>query len=334
MLRGTARRALPLRSTYASLLSRSIETEAAATGGQPQPSFPTLLPRDELPAVSRLFLPHKHATPMPLRFVDHHAALQSDLLYMTYNHGDPNKRVKDNRGLTPYVPGMSKRNQQYKKHEKPRLYDTTMRKPQPPRTHENIPELHSITLHTFLDTAITNKYVLLNALCQFEAITGKHPEIINAKSNVAAWKLREGMPVGAKVVLSGSDMYSFLDKFVELVLPRFKNWYGIPATAGDGTGNILMTFESKVMSYFPEIEQSFDRYPFMCPFRMVMRTTAYSDWEARLLLSGLQIPIEDSASKAKREKYTTKKAEVDPNEPEWMKFKRERETREAARKKK
>ncbi|KAI9145771.1 ribosomal protein L5 domain-containing protein [Paraphysoderma sedebokerense] len=170
---------------------------------------------------------------------------------------------------------------------------------------------------------------------QFEAITGKHPEIVKAQSNVALWKLREGMPIGVKVKLEGYEMYNFLDKLVELVLPRLKGWYGIPGLAGDGSGNISIGFESNVMSYFPEIEQVFDRYPFMCGFDLTFRTTAQSDWEARLLLSGFQIPIEDEASKRKREKYMEKEGvEIDPNEPEWMKFKREREAKAAAKGKK
>ncbi|KAI9189750.1 54S ribosomal protein L7, mitochondrial [Blastocladiella emersonii ATCC 22665] len=320
------------RSALRSTLRRAYSAVAADAAPAAASSFPVPLPRDDLPLPSSLFDPHA-PTPADSRMVEHYeATLASDLLYLTYNHKDPAKpeRLPQNK----YVPGLNAHNAAYKKHETPRYLDTAMRKPAPARTAANQPALESITVHTFLEAAIENKFVLLNAMAQLEAITGKHPLVVRSKSNVALWKLRAGMPVGAKVELTGDDMYHFLDKFVELVLPRLKNWYGISATAGDGTGNIKLGFEPKVMSYFPEIEQTFDRYPFMCGFDLVFRTTAYSDWEARLLLSGFQIPIENAASKAKREKYFKKDDGADPNEPEWMKFKRAREAAAAKKGKK
>ncbi|KNE54811.1 hypothetical protein AMAG_00762 [Allomyces macrogynus ATCC 38327] len=319
------------------VLRQSIRRSSTAAAAATTPSdaavpFPVPLPRDDVSLPESLFRADR-ATPIESRMRDHYdRTLAADLLYLSYNHKDPAN--PERLAHDKYVPGLNTKNTAFKKHETPRYRDTTMRKPEPARTHSNVPELTSIVVHTFLKDAVTNKYVLLNALTQLEAITGKHPEIVRSTSNVALWKLRDGMPVGVKVELQGDDMYQFLDKLVELVLPRLKTWYGIPATAGDGTGNIKVGFEPKSMSYFPEIEQTFDRYPFMCGFDVVFKTTAYNDREARTLLSGFQIPIENAASKAKREKYMQKSDEVDPNEPAWMKYKRAREALEAKKKKK
>ncbi|KAI9216355.1 ribosomal protein L5 domain-containing protein [Blastocladiella britannica] len=311
--------------------ARSFATEAATTSAPP--SFPVPVPADDLPLPDSLF-DASTPTPAPTRMLEHYErTLATDLLYLTYNHKDP--AVREWLPATKYVPGKTERNAAYKKHEVPRYRDTAMRKPHPARTGSNQPALDSVVVHSFLKDSIDNKYVLLNALTQLEAITGKYPDIVRSKSNVALWKLREGAPVGVKVELRGDDMWHFVDKLAELVMPRLKNWYGISATTGDGLGNVKIGFEPKVMSYFPEIEQAFDRYPFMCGFDIVFRTSAYSDWEARALLSGLQIPIENAASKAKREKYLQKATDnVDPNEPEWMRFKRAREAAENKKNKK
>jgi large subunit ribosomal protein L5 len=284
------------------------------------PSFPVPLPQDDLPLPATLFH-HNRATPCDCRMRDHYyQTVQGELMYLTYNHQDP--QVQPKLEKKPYIPGLTEKNKEYKKDVTPRHYDTLMRKPCPARDYTNVPKLKSIVVHTFLKESVNNKYVLLNALTQLESITGKTPTIVKSKSNVALWKLRENMPVGAKVELMDDDMYQFLDKFVELVLPRLKNWYGLLETSGDGTGNIQIGFHSQVMSYFPEIEQTFDRYPFMTGFEITFKTTAYNNWEARTLLSAFQIPIENAISKAKREKYNAPTKEIDPNEPEWMKYKR------------
>ncbi|ORZ33643.1 ribosomal protein L5 domain-containing protein [Catenaria anguillulae PL171] len=292
--------------------STAAAASTDAPADTPTRTFPTPLPRDDIPLPQSLFNP-KAPTPAPSRLHSHfESTLYPDLMYLTYNHKDPGaaQRLPQNK----YVPGLNEHNADFKKHETPRYYDTSMRKPHPARTAGNQPKLQSIVVHTFLKEAIENKYVLLNAMTQLEAITGKFPDVVE---------------------LDGDDMLHFVDKLVELVLPRLKNWYGISATAGDGTGNIKLRFEPKVMSYFPEIEQTFDRYPFMCAFDVTFKTSAYDDWEARVLLSGLQVPVENAASKAKREKYMQKDADgIDPNEPEWMKFKRAREAMEAKNKKK
>lgn len=97
-------------------------------------------------------------------------------------------------------------------------------------------------------------------------------------------------------------MYQFLDKLVEVVLPRMKEWPGLPESAGDATGNIGMGFAPSALSLFPEIENNFDMFPRMTGFDVTFTTTANTNLEARLLLSGFNMPFQvkdHSAPKAK-----------------------------------
>lgn len=101
----------------------------------------------------------------------------------------------------------------------------------------------------------------------------------------------EGMPLGVKVTLRGEEMYQFMDKLVEIVLPRLKEWPGLAITAGDGNGNIGIGFPPSALALFPEIEGSFDVYPKMTGFDVNFHTTAYTNTEGRLLLSGFSVPF-------------------------------------------
>ncbi|KAJ1503742.1 hypothetical protein HMI55_002334 [Coelomomyces lativittatus] len=206
--------------------------------------------------------------------------------------------------------------------------------PPPPRSHQNIPELLSIRVSTTLPDSSRSKHLLLNAFSQLEFITGHYPTLLRADQANVLLGLRKGMPWGAEVVLTQDDMYMFLDKLVEWVFPRLKNWYGIPLHTGTSSsssstpipqGELHLNFDPWVTSYFPEIEQTYDRFTQMCPLHVIFKTSACSDWETRMLLSGFQIPMEDHVSKSKREKYNLKPTSEDLDEPEWMKFKRARE---------
>lgn len=111
-----------------------------------------------------------------------------------------------------------------------------------------------------------------------------------------------GNPIGCKVTLKGDKMYQFLDKLVEVVLPRMKEWPGLPESAGDATGNIGMGFPPSALSLFPEIENNFDMFPRMTGFDVTFTTTANTNLDARLLLSGFNMPFQvkdRSAPKAK-----------------------------------
>ncbi|KAF9956062.1 hypothetical protein BGZ65_003005 [Modicella reniformis] len=165
-------------------------------------------------------------------------------------------------------------------------------KPAPrPSSPSEIPELIKIDVHCMMKEAITSKYNLLSGIMAIQSITSETPEIIFAKKGVHNWKLRKGMPIGCKVTLKGDKMYQFLDKLVEVVLPKMKEWPGLPEGSGDGTGNIGMGFPPSALSLFPEIENSFDMYPRMTGFDITFNTTAYTNMDARLLMSGFNIPF-------------------------------------------
>ncbi|CEP09804.1 hypothetical protein [Parasitella parasitica] len=162
---------------------------------------------------------------------------------------------------------------------------------QPLKSAKVIPKLDKITLHSMMKESIHNKSHLLSAFMAFQSITGIRPDIVYARNSVANWKLREGMPVGVKVTLRGEEMYQFMDKLVEIVLPRLKEWPGLSMTAGDGNGNIALGFPPSALALFPEIEGSFDVYPKMTGFDVIFNTTAYTNTDGRLLLSAFSVPF-------------------------------------------
>ncbi|KAG0744107.1 hypothetical protein G6F57_007856 [Rhizopus arrhizus] len=165
-------------------------------------------------------------------------------------------------------------------------------KPIAPLKHgQVIPKVDKMTIHAMVKESIHSKSNLLSAFMAFQSITGCRPEVIYAKKSVANWKLREGMPVGVKVTLKGEEMYQFMDKLVEIVLPRLKEWPGLSITAGDGNGNVALGFPPSALALFPEIEGSFDVYPKMTGFDVIFNTTAFTNTEGRLLLSAFSVPF-------------------------------------------
>ncbi|KAF9112836.1 hypothetical protein BGX27_002715 [Mortierella sp. AM989] len=206
--------------------------------------------------------------------------VQDDLMVLTYNHAfKPKAKVPE--GVRVELKG--------NKHVKP-----APRAPSP----REIPELVKIDVHCMMKEALVSKYNLLSGFMAIQSITGEMPEIINSKKGVHPWKLRAGNPIGCKVTLKGDKMYQFLDKLVEVVLPRMKEWPGLPESAGDATGNIGMGFPPSAMSLFPEIENNFDMFPRMTGFDVTFTTTANTNLEARLLLSGFNMPFQQKIRSA------------------------------------
>ncbi|CAG8538276.1 8619_t:CDS:2 [Diversispora eburnea] len=174
--------------------------------------------------------------------------------------------------------------------------------PVPPKqSHKTLPQLTRIVVHCMMKQALSNKQHLLSGIMALQCITSERPVIVYSKSNVARWKLRKGMPIGCKVHISGASMYTFLDKLVEIVLPRIKEWSGISINTGDQNGNIAIGFPPEVLSLFPDIESNFDMFPMMTGFQVIFHTTAFTDFEGRILLSGFQIPF-DPGRKIKKKK--------------------------------
>ncbi|KAG0277027.1 hypothetical protein BGZ95_006650 [Linnemannia exigua] len=210
--------------------------------------------------------------------------VQDDLMVLTYAHSfKPKATIPE--GVRVELKG--------NKHIKPA--------PKAPSS-RRIPELVKIDVHCMMKEALVSKYNLLSGFMAIQSITGEMPEIINSKKGVHPWKLRAGNPIGCKVTLKGDKMYQFLDKLVEVVLPRMKEWPGLPESAGDATGNIGMGFPPSALSLFPEIENNFDMFPRMTGFDVTFTTTANTNLDARLLLSGFNMPFQHkdrSAPKAK-----------------------------------
>ncbi|KAF9085937.1 hypothetical protein BGX23_009254 [Mortierella sp. AD031] len=213
--------------------------------------------------------------------------VQDDLMVLTYNHSfKPKAKIPE--GVRVELKG--------NKHIKP-----APKAPSP----RHIPELVKIDVHCMMKEALVSKYNLLSGFMAIQSITGEMPEIINSKKGVHPWKLRAGNPIGCKVTLKGDKMYQFLDKLVEVVLPRMKEWPGLPESAGDATGNIGMGFPPSAMSLFPEIENNFDMFPRMTGFDVTFTTTANTNLEARLLLSGFNMPFQHKDHSAPKPKDAT-----------------------------
>ena len=119
------------------------------------------------------------------------------------------------------------------------------------------------------------------------AITGQKPVITKAKKSVAAFKLREGMPIGCKVTLRGEKMYEFLDRFFNVALPRVRDFRGISANSFDGRGNYSVGVKEQLI--FPEID--YDKIDKIRGMDIIMVTTAKTDEEARELLTLMGAPF-------------------------------------------
>ena len=126
-----------------------------------------------------------------------------------------------------------------------------------------------------------------SAVNDLTIIAGQKPILTRAKKSLAAWKLRQGMPIGAKVTLRGVRMYQFLDKFMNVALPRVRDFRGISANSFDGRGNYAIGLKEQLI--FPEIE--YDKIDKLRGMNIVVVTTAKTDEEARELLKLMGMPF-------------------------------------------
>ena len=132
-----------------------------------------------------------------------------------------------------------------------------------------------------------NAKVLEAAMSDMQAIAGQKPVATKAKNSIANFKLREGMPIGCKVTLRGDKMYEFLDRLVNLALPRVRDFRGINPNAFDGRGNYALGIKEQII--FPEIE--FDKVDKVRGMDIIFVTTAKTDEEARELLTLFNMPF-------------------------------------------
>jgi len=151
-----------------------------------------------------------------------------------------------------------------------------------------VPKLSKVVINMSVGEAIQNSKVLDTAVKELETISGQKAVITKAKKSIAAFKLREGMSIGAKVTLRGERMYVFLDKLFNIVLPRIRDFRGLNRKSFDGRGNYNLGLREQIV--FPEI--NFDRVDKMRGMDIVIVTTAKSDEEATEFLTQMGLPLQ------------------------------------------
>jgi len=151
-----------------------------------------------------------------------------------------------------------------------------------------IPSIKKIVLSVGVGEAIANKKALENAVNELTLIAGQKAVKTKAKKSIANFKLREGMEIGAKVTLRRTKMYEFLDRLVNVALPRVKDFRGVNANAFDGHGNYSLGIEEHII--FPEIE--YDKIEQITGLNIVIVTDAGTDQEAKALLGKMNMPFQ------------------------------------------
>ncbi|WP_206830595.1 50S ribosomal protein L5 [Alicyclobacillus fructus] len=150
-----------------------------------------------------------------------------------------------------------------------------------------VPRLEKIVINMGLGEATQNPKVIDAAVEDLRAISGQQPVVTRAKKSIAGFRLRQGMPIGVKVTLRGERMYHFLDKLMNLALPRVRDFRGVSPRSFDGRGNYTLGLREQLI--FPEID--YDKIDKVRGLEVVVVTTAKTDEEARALLTELGMPF-------------------------------------------
>ena len=151
-----------------------------------------------------------------------------------------------------------------------------------------VPKLEKVTINMGLGEAKDNAKVIESAVAEMGLISGQKPVVTKAKKSIANFKVRQGMPVGAKVTLRGENMYEFVDKLFNISLPRVRDFKGVSKNSFDGRGNYSMGIKEQLI--FPEI--NYDQVDTIKGMNIVFTTTAKTDEEAQALLELLGMPFE------------------------------------------
>ena len=150
-----------------------------------------------------------------------------------------------------------------------------------------VPKLEKIIINMGVGEAKENAKVLESAIADMEKIAGQKAVVTRAKNSVANFKIREGMPIGCKVTLRGEKMYEFVDRLINLALPRVRDFRGVNPNAFDGRGNYALGIKEQLI--FPEIE--YDKIDKVRGMDVIFVTTAKTDEEARELLKQFNMPF-------------------------------------------
>ena len=150
-----------------------------------------------------------------------------------------------------------------------------------------VPRITKITLNMGVGEAVGNKKILENAVADMTKIAGQKPIVTNARVSVASFKIRDGWPIGCKVTLRRAKMYEFLDRLINVSLPRVRDFRGVSARSFDGRGNYNMGVKEQII--FPEID--FDAVDAMRGMDIAITTTAKTNDEAKALLEAFSFPF-------------------------------------------
>ena len=150
-----------------------------------------------------------------------------------------------------------------------------------------VPKLDKVVVNMGVGEAKENAKLLESAVKDMETITGQKAVLTRAKNSVANFKIREGMPIGCKVTLRGEKMYEFVDRLINLALPRVRDFRGVNPNAFDGRGNYALGIKEQLI--FPEIE--YDKIDKVRGMDVIFVTTAKTDEEARELLTQFNMPF-------------------------------------------
>ncbi|MAU41561.1 MAG: 50S ribosomal protein L5 [Kordiimonas sp.] len=150
-----------------------------------------------------------------------------------------------------------------------------------------LPKLEKIVLNMGVGETVGDSKKIKGAVAEMALIAGQKPVVTRAKKSIAGFKVREDMPLGCKVTLRGNQMYEFLDRLIQIALPRVRDFRGVSGKSFDGRGNYAMGLKEQLV--FPEIE--YDKVDEIRGMDIVICTTAKTDEEAKALLAGFQMPF-------------------------------------------
>lgn len=157
-----------------------------------------------------------------------------------------------------------------------------------------VPRVEKVVINVRVGTAVADPRQIDKVVEEVTIISGQKPVVTKARRSIAAFKLRQGMPIGVKVTLRGDRMYEFLDKLFSVALPRIKDFKGISERALDGRGNLNLGIKEQLI--FPEIE--YDKVEKIRGLDVTVVTTAPDDEQARELLRGLGLPLREAGAPA------------------------------------
>ena len=157
------------------------------------------------------------------------------------------------------------------------------------RSAMEIPRIKKITLNVGLGEAVGDKKVVEKAVGDLALISGQRPVVNLARKSIAGFKIRDGWPIGVKVTLRRKKMYEFLDRLVNIAIPRIRDFRGLNARSFDGSGNYSMGVKEQII--FPEID--YDKIDAIRGMDICITTSAKNDEECRALLEGFKFPLRD-----------------------------------------